>query len=229
MTDITIKSSNIKATEYGIEFTGKPSIKEWYQAVQAVQKANSMCQWYLGDLIVYAESPVTGWGQSKYDDLMEATGYEYSTVTKFASMARRFPPSFREQIFADDRKRLSFDHFYQVASLEDEHAFYFLGMVQDGGWSVARLREEVVRHKNGGSLPPPREPKEPEELPDGWSELRQAPTTGYVAAPEPVGAKWEKTYLIELTESELKRLRKDYAKDPTMESLCDRIDTALGD
>lgn len=229
MNELAIKSPNIKATQYGIEFTGNPSIKEWYQAVQAVQRVNGMCQWYLGDLIVYAESPVTGWGESKYEDLLEATGYEYSTLAGFAKVARRFSPEIREAVLEKDLRtyaNVSFGHFERVAPLSDEKALYFLEMVRDGGWSVAKLREEIARYKNGGTLPKPRE-EEVEELPDGWAELKQSHSVGYVPAPQSVKESGQEMYLIELTEWELKRLRKDYANDSRMLSLCHRIDTAL--
>lgn len=73
----------------------------------------SKIQWYLGDLAVYAESPVTGWGESKYIDLIEGTGYDYDTLKQYGVVARRFTPSFRGDFFKQGGTylHLSWNHF----------------------------------------------------------------------------------------------------------------------
>lgn len=221
-----VESKNIKATEYGIEFTGKPTIKEWHQAVQAVQKINGLCQWYLGDLIVYAESPVTGWGESKYADLLDATGYEYGTLMNYARTARRFPPEFREAILSNvNIRNLSFEHFYQVASLSDERAIYFLEMVRDGGWSVAKLRQEIAMSKNGGRLPEPKE-RDFVDPPDGFERAKS--NDFYIPAPEPVGERdYRTTCKIELEDWEAKLVFNLIKDNPKLISLAGRLSLFL--
>jgi hypothetical protein len=147
VTDIQLNSKNISVTPYGVEFVSSPSIEEWKTAVLAVQKVHGMTQFYLGDLIVYAESPVTGWGETKYADLVDATGYENNTLRRFASVARRFSPKFREEIAkrVDTYPHVSFGHFQLVTSLDDNYAGYFLEKAAENRWGVARLREELAR------------------------------------------------------------------------------------
>jgi hypothetical protein len=147
-------SDNIKITPFGVEFLNKPTIKEWHEAVLGVQKVHGMMQFYLGDLMVFAESPVTGWGESKYEDLMEATGYEYNTLMQFTAVSRRFSPEFRKQLYSStDVYNLSWKAFQTVSSLDDVPAKHFLEMVRDSKWTIAKLRDEVAKFKNGGILP----------------------------------------------------------------------------
>lgn len=156
-------SEHIKFSPYGVTFEGSPTIKEWHQAVLGVQKVHGMLQFYLGDLMVYAESPVTGWGQSKYEDLIANTGYEYATLVEFTTVARRFSITFREEILGKQlgsSLTVSFKHFKMVASLDDVPAKYYLEQARDQKWTVAKLREEVAKFKNHGVLPEPEEKRE---------------------------------------------------------------------
>lgn len=150
-----IESDSIKVSPYGITFKGAPTIEEWHKAVLGIEKVHGMLQFYLGDLAVYAESPVTGWGESKYADLIAATGYEYDSIKRYAGIARRFPISFRRSIMGeqgDTYPHVSFGHFSIVAPLGDIPAKHFLEMVRDGKWTVARLRDEVRKYKDMGKL-----------------------------------------------------------------------------
>lgn len=149
-----VDSKNIRITPYGVEFENKPTIEEWHKAVQGVQKIHGMMQFYLGDLMVFAESPVTGWGENKYEDLMVATGYDYNVLANMTRVARRFDPKFREEILNVNIKNpVPFTAFQEVASLEDVPAKYYLEMVRDSRWTIAKLREEVAKFKNKGILP----------------------------------------------------------------------------
>lgn len=152
-----LNSEHITFTPYGVEFTeDRPSIEEWHKAVLKVQNVHGMLQFYLGDLMVFADSEVSGWGQSKYDKLVDATGYAHDSLSVYTRMARRFSASFRESILGKQSNTyptVSFAHFQIVAPLPDEHAKYFLEMVRDGRWTVSKLREEITRYRNGGELP----------------------------------------------------------------------------
>lgn len=144
-----LETQHIKVTPFGMEFDGKPSTEEWYDVFMKVSRANSMTQFYLGDMVVEAEFQ---WGE-KYTDLVELTDYDYGTLRNYASISRRFNSSFREKVCHDIVTIPSFSAFVEVASLDDDRAAYYLRMVVEGNWSIARLREEVKRYKNGGSLP----------------------------------------------------------------------------
>lgn len=144
-----LETQHIKVTPFGMEFTGKPSTEEWYDVFMKVSRANSMTQFYLGDMVVEAEFQ---WGD-KYTDLMELTDYSYETLKQYAAVARRFGPQFRENCVNVHTNLPSWSAFLKVASLDDDRALYYLGMVVNGNWSIRRLEEEVKRYKNGGSLP----------------------------------------------------------------------------
>lgn len=135
---------------YGAEITTSLTPDEWCKAVEAVGKVNSMTQFYLGDLVVYAESPVTGWGE-KYTDLVELTGYENQTLRSYAVVARAFPQTIREEIVGA-HQQISWEHFRRTLGLDLDTAKRFLETAGEAGWSTRRLAEEVAKYKAGGRL-----------------------------------------------------------------------------
>ena len=100
---------------------------------------------------MYAESPTTGWGESKYDDLVRETGYDKGTLKVYASIARRFNSKFRENVLIqiNEFNSISFAHFQLVAPLDDTRAEYWLKKAAESEWGVAKLREELNRGKDG--------------------------------------------------------------------------------
>lgn len=157
-----IESKNIEVGEWGLTFKGQLTIQEWYDTALTIQKFDGKMQWYLGDLAVYAESPVTGWGESKYADLVAATGYSPESLSNMARVARRFPISFREKMPL--RNGISFNHFAVVVKLEDAFAEYWLKKAAENGWGVAKLREEINKDK---------EAPEKEEKPIGYTSFAE--------------------------------------------------------
>lgn len=142
-----IESKNIEVGEWGLTFKAEITPAEWYETALAIQKFDGKLQWYLGDLAVYAESPVTGWGESKYADLVAATGYDYNTMKRFAVVARRFPTLFRETLLEQGARArpitLSWSHFSTVTALDDNFAAYWLQKAADNAWGRDKLREEI--------------------------------------------------------------------------------------
>lgn len=147
--NIELVTDHLKVTPYSVEVNGKPSAEEWMDFFRKVSQVNSMSQFYLGDLVVCAEFE---WGD-KYTDLIDLTDYDYDTLTKYASVARRYSPEFREEVAHVGKIMPSWSAFKTVASVDDDRAKYFLRMVVEGGWSIRRLEDEVKRYKNGGKLP----------------------------------------------------------------------------
>jgi hypothetical protein len=145
-----IETKNIEVGEWGLDFKGQLSTEEWLDAVIKLQKFDGKIQWYLGDLAVYAESPTTGWGESKYSDLIDATGYSYQTLAHFAKVARRFTSNGREKVFKQlpTSANISFSHFVEVAPLDDNFAFYWLEKAAKNGWGVSKLRDEIRKWKD---------------------------------------------------------------------------------
>ena len=152
-----IESKNVEVGEWGLNFKGQLTTEEWLDVALSIQKFDGKIQWYLGDLAVYAESDVTGWdkkkedGKSKYDDLINATGYDRKTFTDYATAARRFTPLWREEFTKDNplRNGLSFNHFRAVITLDDNFAGYWLDKAGNNAWGVAKLREEIRKWKEG--------------------------------------------------------------------------------
>lgn len=144
-----IEGKNVEVGEWGLEFKGQLTPQEWYETALAIQKFDGKLQWYLGDLAVYAESPVTGWGESKYADLIAATGYSEETLKKYATVSRRFTVEQRTMFLkqVELTPRVSFSHFQEVKGLDDNFAFYWLQKANDNGWGTAKLREEIRKWK----------------------------------------------------------------------------------
>jgi hypothetical protein len=167
-----IESKNVEVGEWGLNFKGQLTTEEWLDVALSIQKFDGKIQWYLGDLAVYAESPTTGWGESKYTQLIEGTGYEYGTLRNFASVARRFNQDFRAAILSPrgytSLEGLSFNHFRLVMSLDDNFATYWLQKAADNAWGVAKLREEIRKWKEGRG-----EIAEKEEIPVGYSSFKE--------------------------------------------------------
>jgi hypothetical protein len=228
MNEIQIASKNIQVTPYGIEFSGAPSIDEVTNALKNVMKVDTMLQFYIGDLINQATYQ---WGE-KYDKWEEITGYEYITLAQFAQVSERFPADVREQIFSPGTKNanaISFKHFRLAAPLSDEKALYFLGMVRDGKWSVAKLVDEIKRDKNGGTLP---EPKVQAELPDGFVKISEAQPefAGVIPMPEEVGTATPKAVsrLVLITDWEADLLLEEIEDNPRLQMLYDRVTQTFG-
>lgn len=144
-----LETQHIKVTAFGVDFDGKPSTEEWYDVFMKVGRANVMTQFYLGDMVKEAEFQ---WGE-KYDDLVDLTDYDNSTLRKYVYVARRFDSDFREAICSRAGTIPSWTAFKIVAPLEDDRAMYYLEMLVKGNWSTRRLEEEVLRYQSGGSLP----------------------------------------------------------------------------
>ncbi len=143
-----IETKNVEVGEWGLTFKGQLTTDEWLDVALNIQKFDGKIQWYLGDLAVYAESPTTGWGESKYAKLLEGTGYEYQTLRHYASISRRFDRDFRERVHMNAQNNtVSFGHFQIVAPLDDNFAAYWLEKAGNNGWGVAKLREEIRKWK----------------------------------------------------------------------------------
>lgn len=158
----------IEMGEWGLTIKQELTFKDWLDAVIGLQKFDGKIQWYLGDLAVFAEADIRGWdtkdkkdkdSKSKYEKLVESTGYEVQTMRTFASVARRFPEQFRINVLSQDNtSTLSWSHFKAVAPLDDNFAVYFLIKASEQGWGKDKLRDEIRKWKiERGEIDEPRE------------------------------------------------------------------------
>lgn len=203
-----LSSEHITFTPYGVEFTEdeRPTVEELHKAILKVQNVHGMLQFYVGDLMIFAESQVTGWGERTYEKLIDATGYDYNTLGNFKMVARAFPPTFRESIFRDVAKNaevvtVSWGHFRELVPTmrrSPEHAKYFLEMVRDGRWTISKLREEIIRYKNNGQLPDVVEKQEPTRAEKSFIDFRNKFYRGYSPSLSGNEVYDEKTWLVEM-------------------------------
>lgn len=78
---------NIESTEVGLRFTGKETFEEWEHAGAVLKTITKRTPWAWGDWLVQGEQK-TEWGE-RYDQVINDTGLEYSTVTKLKSLSKR--------------------------------------------------------------------------------------------------------------------------------------------
>jgi hypothetical protein len=230
---VVLESKNIEVVPYGLKFTAEVSREEWGSAFNQLQHVNTMYQWYLGDLVAQADWQ---WKGEMYDLMMNITGLERDTLHNLSSISRTFAPEVRAFVFEEVIKssprgefKLSYNHFRIVASLmntDPEHAVDFLVRAGKQGWTVAVLREQIARWKNGGSLPEPKEKVEV-EIPDGWEAVKQGKYNSYVPAPLESEDEYHDAFLVQVYEDEAESLIDALKGNTKFLSLVERLSTGL--
>lgn len=155
-----LDTQHIKATPYGLEIEGQPTPAEWVEVMMKIQGGELLMQWYKADLAACAESLTLGWGESKYDELAERFDTDTSSLKRYATIARRFPTSFRAKLV--DRTihvfSLSMSHFGLTQGMTDEYAEYWLVKAAENQWGRDKFREEIIKWKTErGDIVEPRE------------------------------------------------------------------------
>ncbi|MFA5321959.1 MAG: hypothetical protein WC373_04740 [Smithella sp.] len=103
------------------------------QMFSAMTGLKNCVQWYIGDLLVFAERQ---YGE-KYAQLLDATDYEYHSLCNICYVATRIAPQVR-------CKQLSFAHHRVVAPLQIEDQKKYLKIAIDQKLSAAGLRDLVL-------------------------------------------------------------------------------------
>ena len=93
---------------------------------------NRACAWWIGDLILYGE---TFYGHS-YAQIEDSIGLAAATIMNRVSVAKHIPPNRR-------RASLPFGVHAEVAYLEPSERDRWLDRAELGGWTRAKLREEM--------------------------------------------------------------------------------------
>lgn len=157
---LELDTQHIKATQYGLIIEGQPTPDEWVNVMLKLQGGETLMQWYKADLAACAESLTLGWGDSKYEELSARFDSSIATLRKLASVARRFPISFREKLVSRSRNMfsLSMSHFDATMGMSDEYAEYWLVKAAENQWGRDKFREEIVKWKiERGDINEPRE------------------------------------------------------------------------
>lgn len=132
-----------------IEIVGQIDRAKWVGFMKWVHSLEGTIQWGLGDMVNVADEHRDEWlsdiegdeePDSKYEALLEESGYSYSSLRKFASFANRFPV-FRR------RNTISYSHHVEVVDLPAEQGDSFLDQAEAKGWSVRELRKQIQESK----------------------------------------------------------------------------------
>jgi hypothetical protein len=133
---LSIQVGPILMTSMGIQdYVESLSVDEWLQFGKHMIKLKDSIQWILGDWFNIGEGKSNQWG-TKYQEGVESTNYSYSSLTKFAYVARRVE-------FFRRRKNLSFSHHVEVAELPPAKQEALLTKAETESWSVRQLRDAI--------------------------------------------------------------------------------------
>ncbi len=105
--EIQFKSFVLK--ENGLEIIGEPSFDEWIECGNFIKRAKGAVHFWIGDWLNFGER---SWGE-KYKEAIEMTGFDYGTLRNDKWVTSQIPSERRKE-------RLSFDHHYTVANLDEE-------------------------------------------------------------------------------------------------------------
>lgn len=142
-----IQIGKFLTTPRGIEAVdGVPSYEDWLYAMKWLRSIDDSKQWMIGDMALIGAEHLLRWlgvegldeaqFKTAYEQIIAATGYSYSYVTKLASVSRIYP--FFKRL--KNTSNLSFSHYLQlidVASEKDRDTL--LTLAERHGWSVREL------------------------------------------------------------------------------------------
>lgn len=103
---------------------------------------NRACSWWIGDLILYGEQ----FFGHRYAQIEDEIGLAPQTIMNRVSVAKHIPPNRR-------RASLPFGVHAEVAYLEPSERDRWLDRAELGGWTRAKLREEMRAARGESSDP----------------------------------------------------------------------------
>ncbi len=109
--------------------------EQWVADGKFIETADSSVQWWVGDWMNHGEKQ---YGDDKYKQAMEMTGFEYQTINQFKWVASRIQPITRVI-------NLSFAHHRAVAKYEPEQQQLLLGKADELGLSVKQFITQIPR------------------------------------------------------------------------------------
>jgi hypothetical protein len=138
--DGSIPVGHFRLTRVGL-LVGDESVsfEEWQQIGQVLQRLDVAIQWLVGDWMAYGERV---WGQT-YEQVVEATGYDYQTLYNYTWVARNVDFSLRKE-------KLSFGHHALVAGLTPDEQSEWLNQAEAQNWSISQMRRAM---KNDSPTP----------------------------------------------------------------------------
>jgi hypothetical protein len=126
----------------GLQLPQQLPFERWIRVGSRLADIHSSSAWCLGDWLVYGEA---SYGR-RYREAIKQTSLDYQTLRNYAWVARRFSMSRRQD-------KLSFGHHAEVAALPEPEQDFWLRKVQELGWSVKQLRQQVHTSRSEHSDP----------------------------------------------------------------------------
>lgn len=153
-----IEIGKFLTTPRGIEaYDADVSYEDWLAFMGWLRSVGDSRQWMIGDAALIGAAKLATWlgvealnqddFESAYQQLIAATGYSYSSVTKFASMARIYP-------FVRRRKnaQITYKHHAVLRKLAPAQQDEWLDKAERERWSA----NELARRLKTNTLPAPR-------------------------------------------------------------------------
>lgn len=132
---------------------------EWLEMGQLLQSLETAVGWAVGDWAAAAEPYTEMWGAaysnepSKYQRIIEETGYSYQTVADYAWISKAIPVSIRN-------RKLSFSHHRLVAAMKlpsgepDTIAQAdWLDQAAEYEWTLVEFKKALAAHRRAANPP----------------------------------------------------------------------------
>jgi len=129
---------------YGYQPDEDLDFDQWARDGTVARELIESLPWILGDWLIYGEQHFP----DRYQRALEATDYVYDTLTRFAQVARAFPPGERQRFGCKNQRDLSWSHYRAVLPLNPIDRELWLANAHEHGWSV----RQMVQHCHPNQL-----------------------------------------------------------------------------
>ena len=131
---ITAPVVDVQVTETAWVPQGDMPFEQWVSAGHELQRLFRSIQWLVGDWLLYGEGHYSG----RYDQAIDVTGLDVTTLMNVTRVSRCIPPPRR-------RAQLSWSHHEAVASLPACEQDEWLQAAEAEHMTVARLRSSMQK------------------------------------------------------------------------------------
>lgn len=117
----------VRLSATSVNFLSRPTLEEWGNVMEFVERADNAVQWWVGDLINAGENMFGEEASQWFSD---------ATWRRWAWVCEKVQPALR-------RADLSFTHHEVIARLEPREQKHWLAQAAQHGWSVSELRKQL--------------------------------------------------------------------------------------
>ncbi|MGH3823823.1 MAG: LmbU family transcriptional regulator [Pseudonocardiaceae bacterium] len=135
-----------RARRAALHLPEEMTFESWRRVGEQIRLIGDSSVWWMADWLLHGEKLFP----DRYKRAIEQTPLDYQTLRNYAWVARKFP-------FSRRRKKLSFQHHAEVASLPEEEQDTWLERAERLSWSRNKLRSAIraSRHHEVGPNAPP--------------------------------------------------------------------------